>query len=44
MPRRQASQATENPSANTDVDREEQPSQQPTLANTTFKIRLVFGL
>jgi hypothetical protein len=43
MPRRQASQATENPSTNTDAEREEQPSQQPNLPNSNFKIRLVFG-
>jgi hypothetical protein len=42
MPRRQPTQATENPS-NTDADREELPSQQPTLANSTFKIRLVLA-
>jgi DNA-directed RNA polymerase I and III subunit RPAC2 len=41
MPRRQATQPTENPSTNTDADREEQPSQLPSLGSTTFKIRLV---
>jgi hypothetical protein len=44
MPRHQATQATENPSTNTDADREEQPSQQLIVANSTFKIRLVFPL
>jgi hypothetical protein len=42
MPRRPP--PTENPSTNTDPDREEQPPQQPTIANTNFKIRLVLAL